>query len=186
MKHLENDLNPIYFQPLFTCHKESLMMIFPHLESQFSDKEKNSHTHTLWRNTEILESDSQLAHGSSFFSLFSLHPLWERNIWPCCLICPPSCSYHTQDVVTSEPIHKALTPASPTEVGYLGGREVAGAINSSSHFLHHPTPFHSLQSLGPNEYRCHTISLHKAPPPQVSFVISRGFWGQGTDFTWDE
>ena len=155
-------------------------------EKANSQIKKRIHTHTLWRNTEILESDSQLAHGSSLFSLFSLHPLWERNIWPCCLICPPSCSYHTQDVVTSEPTHKALTPASPTEVGYLGGREVPGAINSSSHFLHHPTPFHSLQSLGPNEYRSRTKSLHKLPLPQVSFVISRGFWGQGTDFTWDE
>ena len=46
VKHLENDLNPIHSQPLFTCHKESLTMIFLHIQSQFSDKEKISHTHT--------------------------------------------------------------------------------------------------------------------------------------------
>ena len=107
VKHLENDLNPIHSQPLFTCHKKSLTMIFLHLESQFSDKEKNSHTHTLWRYSEILEIDSQVTHGSTFFSLFSLHPLWEMNIWPCYLLCPPSFSYHTRGV-NSEPIQKGI------------------------------------------------------------------------------
>ena len=46
VKHLENDLNPVNSQPISTCHKESLKMIFLHVESQFSNKEKISHTHT--------------------------------------------------------------------------------------------------------------------------------------------
>ena len=54
VKHLENDLNPIHSQPLFTCHKESLTMIFLHIQSQFSDKEKISHTHTHTHTTLTL------------------------------------------------------------------------------------------------------------------------------------
>ena len=47
VKHLENDLNPIHSQPLFTCHKESLTMILLHIESQFSVKEKISYIHLV-------------------------------------------------------------------------------------------------------------------------------------------
>jgi len=185
VKHLENDLNPIHSQPLFTCHKESLTMIFPHPESQFSDRQKNAHTHLVKKYWDFRK---WLSTSPWFITLFSLLPpstlrkeyLAMLSDLPTKLLIPHTgCCYkwaYTQDIDTSQPYWSRLP----------GGREVAGAINSSSHFLHHPTPFHTLQSLGPNEYRSHTKSLHKSPLPQVSFVISRGFWAEGTDFTWDE
>ena len=91
---------------------------------------------------------SQSTELSSLLSLslfFSLHPLCEMNIWPCYLYAPhkflkphtwryPWAS--TQGINTSQPYWIRLP----------GGRGVAGAINSSSHFLHHLTPFHSLHS----------------------------------------
>ena len=48
---------------------------------------------------------------------------------------------------------------------------MAGAINSSSHFLHDPSLFHSLQSLGPNESRS-SASITTALFPSLSHVAS--------------
>ena len=139
VKHLENDLNPIHSQPLFTCHKESLTMILLHIESQFSDKEKISYTHLVKKYWDF--RNSQLTCGLSFFSLFfSLHPLWKMNIWPCYLICPPSVSYHTHDV-NSEPIHKDQPALLKSAIwGQAGGwgNKLIMSFPSSSHSISFP------------------------------------------------
>ena len=137
-------------------------MIFPHPESQFSDRQKNAHTHLVKKYWDFRK---WLPTSPWFITLFSLLPpstlrkeyLAMLSDLPTKLLIPHTgCCYkwaYTQGIDTSQPYWSRLP----------GGREVAGAINSSSHFLHHPTPFHSLQPLGPNEYRSRTKSLPQFP-----------------------
>ena len=142
-------------------------MIFHHLESQFSDKEKNSHIHLT---KKYWDFRNWLITNPCFIILFSLlPPSTLRNEYLAMLSDAHQVAHTTYKMLLQVSVYMRHwhQPAIP------GGREVAGAINSSSHILHHPTPFHSLQSLGPNELRSHNKSLLKAPLSQASFVI---FW----------
>ena len=108
----------IQFIPnLFTCHKESLTMIFPHPESQFSDKQKNSYTHLVKKYWDFRK---WLPTSPWFITLFSLLPpstlrkeyLAMLSDLPTKLLIPHTgCCYkwaYTQGIDTSQPYWSRL------------------------------------------------------------------------------
>ena len=107
-------------------------MIFPQLESQFSDRQKNSYTHLVKKYWDFRK---WLPANPRFITLFSLLIHSEKGIFGHAVCFAHQVSHTTHVVLIVILYTKALIPVRPNEVGYLGvGRWL-------EQWIHHLIPF---------------------------------------------
>jgi len=134
-------------------------MMFLQRESQFSDKEKNSHTHLVkkywdFRNWLTTNLWFIILDSSSFPSIHSENWIFGHAV---CFAHQVSRTTHVVLIVS---LHtKALIPVRPIEVGYLGARRWLGQY--IQHLLSFTTPPHFIPC-------CHLAQMNKDFAPNLS------------------